>query len=136
MENFRLRVFRTVATHLNFRRASEELSLTQPAVTQQIQTLEDEVGVALFDRAGGRVRLTRAGAALFPYAERLAALSEEAMEAVAAASGETAGELVVGASQTNAQYVLPRVLGAFHREHRNSRCRHSAITLKMCCRPW
>ncbi len=117
MENFRLKVFRAVAAHLNFRRASEELSLTQPAVTQQIHTLEDEVGVALFDRTGGRVQLTPAGAVLLPYAERLATLSEEAMEAVAASSDNTVAELTVGASQTNAQYILPRVLGAFQREH-------------------
>jgi hypothetical protein len=64
MENFRLRIFRAVARHLNFRMAAEELLLTQSAVTQQIKTLESELDVPLFDRAGGRVALTRAGAAL------------------------------------------------------------------------
>lgn len=61
MENFRLKVFRTVAHHLNFRRASEDLFISQPAVTQQIKALEDEVGLPLFDRAGGRVVLTAVG---------------------------------------------------------------------------
>ena len=55
MENFRLRVFRAVAHHLNFRMAAEELLLTQSAVTQQIKALESELDVPLFDRAGGRV---------------------------------------------------------------------------------
>ena len=55
MENFRLRVFRAVAHHLNFRIAAEELLLTQSAVTQQIKALESEMDVPLFDRAGGRV---------------------------------------------------------------------------------
>jgi DNA-binding transcriptional LysR family regulator len=78
MENFRLRVFRAVAHRLNFRMAAEELLLTQSAVTQQIKALESELDVPLFDRAGGRVSLSPAGAALLPFAERLAALSEEA----------------------------------------------------------
>ncbi len=123
MENFRLKVFRAVATHLNFRRAAEELLLTQPAVTQQIHALEDEVGVPLFDRTGGRVRLTAAGEILLPFAEQLASLSQHALEAVASSSGNAVGELAVGASQTNAQYILPRLLGAFQREHPKLRLR-------------
>ena len=87
MENFRLRVFRAVARHLNFRMAAEELLLTQSAVTQQIKALESEMDVALFDRSGGRVSLTQAGAALLPFAEKLAELSEQAREAVAATTG-------------------------------------------------
>jgi DNA-binding transcriptional LysR family regulator len=117
MENFRLKVFRVVAAHLNFRRAAEELLLTQPAVTQQIQALEEEIGAALFDRTGGRVKLTASGELLRGYAERLATLAEEALEAIAASNGNAAGELAVGASQTNSQYILPRLLGAFHREY-------------------
>ena len=117
MENFRLRVFRAVAQHLNFRVASEELLLTQPAVTQQIKALESELGTPLFDRSGGRVALTPAGLALVPYAEQLRRLSQEAREAVAAAVGTTAGELAIGASQTIGQYLLPRLLAAFLAEN-------------------
>ena len=58
IENFRIRVFRAVAQHLNFSRAAEELLLTQPAITQQIKALEDEFGVPLFDRGGGHIALT------------------------------------------------------------------------------
>ena len=61
MENFRLKVFRAVAKHLNFRRAAEELCLTQPAVTLQVKTLEQQLGVLLFDRSGTRISLTPAG---------------------------------------------------------------------------
>jgi LysR family transcriptional regulator, transcriptional activator of the cysJI operon len=113
MENFRLRVFRAVAHHLNFRIAAEELSLTQSAVTQQIKALESEMDVPLFDRAGGRVSLTPAGAALLPFANRLAALAAEAREAVAAVNGASAGRLAMGASQTIGQYLLPRLIAAF-----------------------
>jgi len=117
MENFRLRVFRSVARHLNFRIAAEELFLSQPAVTQQIKALESELNVALFDRAGGRVSLTPAGAALLPYAEQLASLAEAARQAVSATAGENAGRLTVGASQTIGQYLLPRLIAGFAKEN-------------------
>jgi DNA-binding transcriptional LysR family regulator len=117
MENFRLKVFRAVARHLNFSRAAEELLLTQPAVTQQIKALEDEYGVPLFDRAGGRITLTAAGQSLLPYAEKLKALSDEAHEAVTSAAGERGGNLALGASQTIAQYLLPTLVAAFLREN-------------------
>ena len=116
MENFRLRVFRAVARHLNFRMASEELLLTQPAVTQQVKALEAELGVARFERAGGRVTLTAAGETLLPFAERMAALADEARAAVVAATGGTAGSLAIGASQTIGQYLLPRLIAGFLRE--------------------
>lgn len=117
MENFRLKVFRVVARHLNFTRAAEELLLTQPAVTQQIKALEDEYGVPLFDRSGGRISLTTAGAALLPYAEQLKSISDEAFEVVICASGSRAGALALGASQTIAQYLLPNFVAVFLREH-------------------
>ena len=116
MENFRLRVFRAVARHLNFRLAAEELLLTQPAVTQQIKALESELGVALFERAGGHVSLTAAGEVLLPYADRLAGLAAEAQEAVASSVGGAAGTLAIGASQTIGQYLLPKLIAGFVRE--------------------
>ncbi len=117
MENFRLKVFRTVARRLNFRVAAEELLLTQPAVTQQVKALEAELDVALFDRAGGRVVLTAAGAALLPYAEQLAAVSAEAVQAVAATTSRNAGGLTIAASQTIGQYLLPRLIASFLAEN-------------------
>ena len=126
MENFRLKVFRVVAGHLNFSRAAEELMLTQPAVTQQIRALEEEYGVPLFDRTGGRIALTAAGSSLLPFAERLKALSDEAYEAVTSAAGEHAGKLGLGASQTIGQYLLPNMVAAFVRE--NPRVAVSAIS--------
>ncbi|RRA47396.1 LysR substrate-binding domain-containing protein [Acidipila sp. EB88] len=117
IENFRLHVFRSVARHLNFSRAAEELLLTQPAVTQQIKALEDELGVALFDRGGGHVQLTPGGRALVPFAEKLRALAEEASTAVAAACGQQGGELALGASQTIAQYLLPALIATFRKSH-------------------
>lgn len=74
MEDFRLKVFRTVAERLNFTQAAASLYLTQPAVTLQIKALEEDLGLKLFDRAGGRVRLTEAGIVLLDYAQRIDAL--------------------------------------------------------------
>ncbi|WP_263358114.1 LysR family transcriptional regulator [Acidicapsa ligni] len=116
MENFRLKVFRVVARHLNFSRAAEELLLTQPAVTQQIKALEDEYGVPLFDRSGGRIALTAAGSALLPYADKLKELSDEAFDAVTSSIGDNVGKLSLGASQTIGQYILPTLVAGFLKE--------------------
>lgn len=113
IENFRLRVFRAVAQHLNFSRAAEELLLTQPAVTQQIKALEEELGSALFDRSGGKISLTPGGKALLPYVEQIRSLGDEAMDAIARANGQEAGQLTIGASQTIAQYLLPGFIAQY-----------------------
>jgi DNA-binding transcriptional LysR family regulator len=115
LENFRLRVFRAVADHLSFRKAGEQLYLTQPAITLQIKTLEDEVGSRLFERRSTGVTLTEAGKSLLDYAVQLARLADEAENALANLKGETSGKLDLGASTTIAQYVLPPRLAAFAR---------------------
>lgn len=117
MENFRLKVFRTVAEQLNFRKAAEVLRLSQPAVSQQVHALEEELGVALFDRSGSRVQLTAAGAVLLKYARRGAQLAAEALEAIGRLEEGSAAVLALGASTTPAQYILPRMLGAFQKQH-------------------
>jgi DNA-binding transcriptional LysR family regulator len=113
LENFRLKVFRVAAEHLNFRKAAEHLFLTQPAVTQQIKALEEDLGVRLFDRAAGRVSLTDQGTLFLRYTQKIAALVAEAEESLAAREGHVTGALEIGVSTTIAQYVLPRLLGAF-----------------------
>jgi DNA-binding transcriptional LysR family regulator len=113
LENFRLVVFRAVAEHLSFRKAAEELYLTQPAVSQQIKALEEDLGVLLFDRSGTQARLTPAGEVLVKYARRSGEILVEAQHEVSAMAGSYAGLLSLGASSTIAQYVLPRILGDF-----------------------
>lgn len=117
LENFRLRVFRGVAEHLNFHRAAEQLFLTQPAVTLQIKALETDLGVRLFDRKGGRVSLTRQGSILLSYANKLAALVSEAERELGCKDGKVTGELSLGVSTTIAQYALSRLLRAFLDEY-------------------
>lgn len=116
LENFRLKVFRTVADQASFRKASELLNITQPAVSQQVHALEQELGTSLFDRSGNRVRLTPAGVVLLRHARRSAAIAAHAMQDLALMQGAVAGELRLGASTTVAQFILPRMLAQF-RQH-------------------
>ena len=113
LENFRLKVFRTVAQHLSFRKAAEHLFITQPAVTLQIKALEEDLGVRLFDRRGNQIFLTAQGTRLLRYAKRMEALVAQAEQEIADGEGQLSGELSLGASTTIAQYVLPRLIGAF-----------------------
>ena len=117
LENFRLVVFRAVAERLSFRKAAEELYLTQPAVSLQIKALEEDVGVQLFDRTGTHFSLTAAGEILLNYCHQVKTLLAQTEQEIAALGGEHSGELALGASTTIAQYVLPRLLGEFCREH-------------------
>jgi LysR family transcriptional regulator, transcriptional activator of the cysJI operon len=122
LENFRLRVFRAVAEELSFRKAAEVLHLSQPAVSQHVHALEEEVAVQLFDRArggghGSQISLTEAGQVLLGYADRAAEMMVEARRALAALNDETVGPLRLGASTTVAQYLLPRILGAFLKQY-------------------
>jgi DNA-binding transcriptional LysR family regulator len=117
LENFRLSVFREVAERSSFRQAADALYITQPAVTQHIKALEEELGGALFDRSGGRVRLTAMGAALLRGADASHQILAAAAQDVAALQGNLLGSLRIAASTTIAQYVLPGVLGRFARKH-------------------
>jgi DNA-binding transcriptional LysR family regulator len=117
LENFRLVVFRAVAEQRSFRKAAEELYLTQPAVSLQIKALEEDLGVQLFDRSGVQAGLTPAGAVLLDYSRRTHKLLAQAEHQIAALDGDHAGRLTLGASTTIAQYVLPRLLGEFCSDH-------------------
>jgi DNA-binding transcriptional LysR family regulator len=110
-------VFHAVAEHLNFHKAAEQLFLTQPAVTLQIKGLESDLGVRLFDRAGGRVSLTRQGSILLTYANKLTTVASEAERELGCKDGKLFGELSLGVSTTIAQYVLSRLLSAFLDEY-------------------
>jgi LysR family transcriptional regulator, transcriptional activator of the cysJI operon len=117
LEKFSLKVFRSVAEHLSFRKAAELLSLTQPAVTLQIQALEQDLGARLFDRAAGKVSLTKQGAILFCHAQKIAKIALEAVQELSANEVQLSGTFALGVSTTIAQYVLPRLLATFLAEH-------------------
>jgi LysR family transcriptional regulator, transcriptional activator of the cysJI operon len=117
MENFRIMVFLAVAEQASFRKASEHLHLSQPAVSQHVRALEEELGVPLFDRTGNRVQLTDAGKILMEYARKCVRLAHETRAAIGEITGTPQGTLRIGASTTVAQYVLPRLLGKFQQLH-------------------
>ncbi len=113
MADRRLQVFHAVAKHLSFTKAAEALFMTQPAVTFQIRQLEEHFDTRLFDRAHGRISLTAAGVLALDYAERILALSADLDTQLREMSGQVAGPLLIGASTTIAEFLLPQVLGEF-----------------------
>ncbi len=112
-----LRTFLSVASTLNFTKAAEKVHLAQSSVTEQIQALESDLGVALFDRSQRKLELTEAGATLVEYAESLLALASDARAAVGASAGTVRGVLAVGALETLAARWLPPLLGEFQARH-------------------
>jgi DNA-binding transcriptional LysR family regulator len=112
----KLNIFKTIARLRNFTRAAEHLHMTQPTVSQQLAALEAALGTPLVERDTRRLRLTAAGEALLPYAEKIIALSGEAVEAVRAAAGLEASTLRLGVGHTLATYLLPELLSRF-RDH-------------------
>jgi DNA-binding transcriptional LysR family regulator len=117
MADRRLQVFYTVAKQLSFTRAAEQLFMTQPAVTFQVKQLEEHFNARLFERSHGRIALTAAGELVLAYAERILALSEEMETRVRDLTGAVSGELLLGASTTIAEYMLPKILGEFKAAH-------------------
>ena len=113
MADRRLQVFHAVAKHLSFTKAAETLFMTQPAVTFQIKQLEEHLNTRLFDRAQGRIALTPAGHVALEYAERILALSAELDTRLKEMGGQAAGPLLIGASMTIGEYVLPQLIGKF-----------------------
>ncbi|MBI5107508.1 MAG: LysR family transcriptional regulator [Rhodocyclales bacterium] len=111
-----LKIFEAVARHLSFSRAAEELHLTQPAVSMQVQALEDQAGLPLTEQAGKKVRLTAAGEEVARQARRIAEQLREAGEALAALKGVEAGRLKIGVVST-AKYFAPSLLAEFRRRH-------------------
>jgi DNA-binding transcriptional LysR family regulator len=117
MADRRLQVFHAVAKHLSFTKAADALFMTQPAVTFQVRQLEEHFDTRLFDRAHGRISLTPAGIVAFEHAERILALSAEMEARLRELSGQESGPLMIGASTTIAEYLLPRILGEFRVAH-------------------
>lgn len=117
MADRRLQVFYTVAKQLSFTKAAEQLFMTQPAVTFQVKQLEEHFNTRLFERTHGKIALTPVGRLVLEYAERILALNEELDARVADVSRAMAGPLLLGASTTIAEFILPQILGEFKAQH-------------------
>jgi len=113
MEVNDLITFATVARHASITRAARELHTVQSNVTNRVKSLEEEVGLPLFERHSRGVALTSAGMRLLPYAARAVALLQEATKA-ARDDGEARGRLAIGTMETTVAVRLPEVLAAYH----------------------
>jgi len=108
-----LRILKAVASEKSFTRAAEILFVSQPSLSKQIKTLENRLGILLFNRENNTITLTEAGKVFLQYSERILALCEESCRAVNDVKNGDRGSLTVGASQTIGTYLMPRVLALF-----------------------
>jgi len=113
MSDRRLQVFHSVAKLLSFTKTAEALHMTQPAVTFQVRQLEEYFNTRLFDRTHNRINLTVAGKRVYDYADTIFQIYNEMENAVREITGDVNGVLIVGASTTIAEYMLPALLGDF-----------------------
>lgn len=112
-----LEVFLSVARHLNFTRAGEDVNLSQPSVSVRIRQLEGELGVKLFEQLGKRVNLTEAGLLLIPHARRVITAIEDAKQSIDEWQGLERGSLRIGASTTPGMYLIPKTIARFKQRY-------------------
>jgi DNA-binding transcriptional LysR family regulator len=111
-----LKVFETVARHLSFSRAAEELHLTQPAISTQVKKLEEHAGLPLFEQLGKKIYLTPAGSELLHYSRIIIQQFQSAEEAMSQYKGISGGKLNVAVISAG-DYFFPRLLVEFARSH-------------------
>ncbi|WP_320666529.1 LysR family transcriptional regulator [Prochlorococcus sp. MIT 1307] len=112
-----LRILRAIVKEGSFKKAADSLYVTQPAVSLQIQNLEKQLEVCLFDRGGRKAQLTEAGKVLVNYCESILNQCQEACRAIEDLQQLKGGSLVIGASQTTGTYLMPRMLGLFRQKY-------------------
>jgi len=117
MLDFRLKVFYTVARRLSFTKAAEELFISQPAVTKHIHELEQQLGMALFERIGNRIKITRAGQIMLKHADDIFTSYRNLEYEINQLKHEQGGLLSLGASTTIAQYFIPPLLAQFNQRY-------------------
>ncbi|MEL6438284.1 MAG: LysR family transcriptional regulator [Cyanobacteria bacterium J06621_8] len=112
-----LRILKAISTEGSFKRAADSLYVSQPAVSLQVQNLEKQLNVPLFDRGGRRAQLTEAGHLLLNYGERVISLCQETCRAIEDLQNLQGGTLIVGASQTTGTYLIPQMIGIFREKY-------------------
>jgi DNA-binding transcriptional LysR family regulator len=113
----RLQTFLLAAEYLSFSETAKHLHLSQPTVSHHIKTLENNLGVQLFDRTGGSLKLTEAGHLLLPHASRLIRQTIELEQMMDSIGQQIIGQLRIACSTTTGKYILPQFAARFRRKH-------------------
>ncbi len=121
-----LETFCRVAEVKSFSRAADDLFLTQPTVSGHILALEKSLSLRLFDRTGREVRLTKAGEVFLRYASKTLTIRKDLLNALSEFSQGIRGELSLGASTIPGEYLLPKLMGDFKKDHP-----HFSLSLKI-----
>jgi DNA-binding transcriptional LysR family regulator len=136
LDLFKLRVFLHVADSLSFTQTAQHLHISQPTVSKYIYELEQGFNTNLFDRTGGRVRLTNAGKTLVPRAHQLIHQSLDLEELMNSLNSDVAGYLKIACSTTAGKYILPQLAARFCRRHPGVQitimaCAQEQVTLRL-----
>jgi DNA-binding transcriptional LysR family regulator len=117
MDIHQLKVFISVFKNRSFSRASEELFLTQPTISDHIKTLEEEFACRLFDRLGRTILPTKEAETLYSHAVELIEKAAAIKDAVGHLKREPAGELIIGASTIPGTYIMPSITASFRKKY-------------------
>lgn len=112
-----LRILKAIVKEGSFKRAADSLYVSQPAISLQIQNLEKQLNLPLFERGNKKAPLTEAGNLLLSYGNRILALCEETCRALEDLQSLQGGNLIIGASQTTGTYLMPRLIGLFRQRY-------------------
>lgn len=123
MIDYRYEVFIVVASKLSFSKASQDLFISQPAISKHIKQLEDELGLPLFERKGNSISLTLSGKNLFEKLQKAKLIQKEIQSDFSSGRHNLAikEELKIGASTTISLYVLPKIFAYFHKKYPNAK---------------
>jgi len=117
MDIHHLRVFSSVYKNKSFSKASEELNLTQPTISNHIKALEDELGCKLFDRLGRSIMPTKEAEVLYSHSTELIEKALELKEAISEVRKDVSGRIVIGASTIPGVYILPKIISGFQKRY-------------------
>ncbi len=120
INDFRLRVFQCLANKLNFTKTAKELNISQPAVSNHIAELEQEIGDTLFNRQKGNISLTPKGKILLDYADRILYLYESLNNEIVPQAIAKQEELFICSSPIGAKFILPPMIDEFHKAFPNT----------------
>jgi len=109
----KLETFIRAAEHLSFSEAAKQLNLTQPTVSYHIKSLENELGVILFERSGSKLRLSDAGRMLLPWSRKLVHHTIDMQDMISALQDGVVGHLRIACSTTAGKYLLPQLAARF-----------------------